>query len=624
MTIDTINEMDESTMQQKWVYEQIFSTGDDWERQELINTLTARAKALKCEKAVNGFLRVFKNKAKGRPGTVIQAANTTDFGNAGGDLACGQWIATHDGVWRQTDRGNLIACYHPILPTVRLENIETGTEKITIAFKRGIFWKEVTVDKAVIASASKIVHLAQYGVSVTSETAKYLVAFLNDLENLNEIKEQQSTSKLGWKRDGLFLPYDNEEIILDSANQFRELVTAIRPYGSADTWFDAVKTIRANKAHPEPQLYIAASFASVLVSKMNMLPFIVNLWGGTGTGKTVSLMVACSIWADPGGGHFITDSYATQNAFEIRLDVLNHLPLLMDDMSKVSDRFDNDFTDLIYLLCSGKGKDRSNVDLGLNKVKTWCNTILSNMERPLATESMKGGAINRILDFEISAGDIFPDGNTVATIVKNNFGHAGQIWLDFIREHEGEIEALVKHYHEEIKAEAKRQNSTKEEKQIMPMALMLAVDQLATDNIFHDGIYLDLPWCVSQLKDIEEVSEGRRAYRVLMAFVDKQKPHFRPDRFTDIQIESYGFFDLPYYVSIDPLTMREVSQKHNFSVRAFCSWAKKNNLLRANSDYQNVVQVDGRLQRFYTIRLEIDTQNNGFVDIDAKNESPFD
>ena len=57
----------------------------------------------------------------------------------------------------------------------------------------------------------------------------------------------------------------------------------------------------------------------------------------------------------------------------------------------------------------------------LNKVKTWQNTILSNMERPLATETMKGGAINRILDFEMQDGYIFKNGNAVVEILKDNY-----------------------------------------------------------------------------------------------------------------------------------------------------------------------------------------------------------
>ena len=77
--------------------------------------------------------------------------------------------------------------------------------------------KALTVAKDVVASASKIVALAKYGLSVTSENAKYLVKYLNDVESLNndDIELKQSSSKLGW-RGNTFLPYEGD-IIFDAA-----------------------------------------------------------------------------------------------------------------------------------------------------------------------------------------------------------------------------------------------------------------------------------------------------------------------------------------------------------------------------------------------------------------------
>ena len=47
----------------------------------------------------------------------------------------------------------------------------------------------------------------------------------------------------------------------------------------------------------EIKLMLAASFASVLVPLLGGLPFIVDLWGETEGGKTVTLMVAASVWS---------------------------------------------------------------------------------------------------------------------------------------------------------------------------------------------------------------------------------------------------------------------------------------------------------------------------------------
>ena len=201
----------------------------------------------------------------------------------------------------------------------------------------------------------------------------------------------------------------------------KDIFESVRAYGDMNSWMDLMIKIR-NSGRYEPQLYMAGSFASVLLKPLNVLPFILNLWGETGKGKTVALMVATSIWANPGESKYITDPSSTPVSLEIRNDILNNLPMVIDDLSKTKDKYGEGFTDIIYMLCGGKGKDRSNVNLGLNKSHTWQNVCLTNIERPLASDTMRGGAINRILDFEMADGSIFKNGNKVVELIKRNYG----------------------------------------------------------------------------------------------------------------------------------------------------------------------------------------------------------
>lgn len=594
------------------------------DREELFNAFREKSKQFKGYKKMQGLIKAAKEDVKSAlKEQKVTANNVTDFGHISGELNCGSWIADNNGIRVLNIFGERICCYHPILPVERLFNIETKTEKITLAYKRGHNWKEITVDKGLIASSTKIVRLADYGVSVTSETAKDLVKYLSDVENLNEIAEKNSTSKLGWHGED-FIPYDTA-VVFDDESKFRELIGSLKQSGSEDIWLELVKKIRQNTKHYEPQVYMAASFASVLISKLNMLPFIVNLWGSTGKGKTVALMLAASIWANPAENRYITDSYSTQNAFEIRLDCLNHLPLCLDDMSKVRDKTGDGFTDLIYLMCSGKGKDRSNVDLGLNKVKTWANTILSNMERPLASETMKGGAINRILDFEMCDGYIFENGNAVVEILKDNYGFAGVKFVDLIKDLPVEVlNNIRRDFEQKIKEEAKKQQSEKEEKQILPLSVLLTADKIATDYIFEDGIYLDLPTMVRQLKDVNEVSEGRRAYDTIIDYMNIYQAKFtdNPNTFNP---ESWGFIK-DGYINIIPTAMNKIAKAENFSVKAFCSWAKGKNILRTNNDRnQNVIKMNGSPKRFYSVKLELveEVPEEEWVDSTTE-ELPFD
>lgn len=599
----------------------VMEAKSELDRQQQINEYLERCKLHKCKKEAERLIASVKRDLKEAQQTLV-INNTTHFGYTTPELNCGMWIADESGVKAFSDKGGYkLACYHPILPVERYFNLETGTEKIKLAYFKDNRWQTKIFDKDIIASSNKIIKLAAYGVGVTSETAKNLVAFLADVENLNNIPVSRSTSKFGWNHDD-FIPFD-EEIKFDDESRFKELADSISMKGDLETWLNCVKKYRANTEHCEPQIYMSASFASVLVSRLNILPFIVNLWGFTGRGKTVALKMAASIWADPGDGKYITDSYATQNAFEARLDVLNHLPLCLDDMSKVRDKMGGDFTDLIYLVCSGKGKDRSNIDLGINKAKTWSNTILSNMERPLATETMKGGAINRILDFEMAPGYIFPngEGNKVVEILNENYGFVGYAFVDIVKKMGvKELAQMRKDFEAKIKEEAVRQASEKEEKQIVPLSLILTADKLATDYIFRDGIYLDIPMMVKNLKDVNEVSEGSRAYDAIFDYVYMYRGKFA-DTVNEFSLEKWGYIE-DGYLNIIPTALRNIATKENFSVKAFCSWATSKNVLRTNYKSLLKVRLGTKTQNFYSIKDSITEEFADFVD--ASEEIPFD
>lgn len=627
MTQESIKVLTKEQLYDKNTLLEIFQEKYESDKELLLIALEARAEELRCKTDISKLIKAFKRDAKEIARSNHQN-NITMFGHINGELNCGNWIADNNGIRILTFLGEKIACYHPILPVERLFNIETKTEKITLAYLRDDEWKEITVDKGLIASSTKIVKLADYGVAVTSESSKAMVQFLCDIENMNQIPIKNSTSKFGWHGEE-FIPFDRS-IVFDDESRFKELTESLKERGSYDIWLDMARKIRKNKKHYEPQLYMAASFASVLLKKLNMLPFIVNLWGSTGKGKTVAMMLAASIWANPSENKYITDSYSTQNAFEIRLDILNHLPLMMDDLSKVRDKLNDNFTDLIYLLCSGKGKDRSNVDLGLNKVKTWQCTILSNMERPLAAETMRGGAINRILDFEMQDGYIFESGNAVVEILSDNYGFAGPRFVDYLKDIPYEtLQIKRREFEKLIKEEAEKQGSVKEEKQILPLSVLLLADKIATDLIFDDGIYLDIPTMVANLKDVNEVSEGRRAYDTIIDYVK-----VNINRFSDVNNvgECWGFIE-DYFVNINPAVLKNIATRENFSVKAFCSWAKKENLLKSNNDRsQNVIKRNGHATRFYTIRLEPEekepetlenTDEDGFQDA-TQMQLPFD
>ena len=585
-----ITKLDAQSIISDEVLDEVFSEPDVIARSRILLSLEEKAKVLgvkgKFETMVRAYRQVEKQMVKAskeKPPMPFDNYTQFDAFDDGHELFCGSWVADQNGVKQYDLFGEHYACYHPILIKKRLINAETGKEKVVIAFCKGFKWKEITIDKGIIASANKIVQLADYGVSVTSESAKLLVKFLSDLENLNieQIGATTSTSKFGWIGAD-FMPYD-AEIEFDAESRFRDIFDSLQAKGDYETWLELMHKIRKSGRY-EPLLYIAGAFASILLKPLNVLPFILNLWGESGKGKTVAMMVACSIWANPSENKYITDSSSSQVAIEVRQDILNNLPLFMDDLSKMKDKYGDGFTDFIYLLCGGKGKDRSNVNLGLNKTNNWQNITMTNIERPLSTDTMRGGAINRILDFEMDDGSIFKNGNKVVSILSKNYGFAGQMFVRIIKDMDVvELKAMQEGFLEQINERAKTLGVEKEEKQSIPLSVLLTADKIATDEIFQDGIYLDLNRCVDALKNKGDVSENERAYEFILSELAINVNKFVPDDDGNYKGEMWGCIKDDYAIIISS-AFDKIAERGNFSRKAFLQWAAK----------KNIIQTDGR------------------------------
>ena len=75
--------------------------------------------------------------------------------------------------------------------------MKLAKKKIRIAFKRkGVWNKDIIVNRYDIATTKGIVRLSNYGILVNDENARYLVKFFCDIEKLNE--KQYKTDFCDW------------------------------------------------------------------------------------------------------------------------------------------------------------------------------------------------------------------------------------------------------------------------------------------------------------------------------------------------------------------------------------------------------------------------------------------
>lgn len=623
-----LNQLTAESVLSDEVLTEVFDQEDELYKSRLLLSLEDRAGELgvkkKFQELVKAYKRVereMKRQEKERKNRPVILENWTNFEGPYERMQCKQWIASEDGIYLNnpsTGYTDILACYHPILPVERLRNLETGEEQIKLAFKRNGRWDEMVVPKTMVTSANKIVSLSGRGIAVTSENAKYLVRYLADVENANErsIEVQYSTSKLGWIR-GSFLPYDTE-IVFDGDVRFRQISESVSQAGSRNKWFDHMLELR-RVGRIEIKMMLAASFSSVLVQPLGGLPFFVDLWGETEGGKTVDLMVAASVWADPDESTYIKDYKGTEVGLEAICDLLNHLPLILDDTSKKNRKIEDNFEGLVYDLCSGKGKTRSNKDLGLNRENHWKNCILTNGERPLSSYVTQGGAINRILEIECGE-KLFDDPGYTAELVKHNYGHAGREFVETIKAVGiDQIRQIQKGILKRLADDEKMQ------KQSLSLSIVLTADKLVTDYLFKDGQYISLEEAKEVLVDRNELSDNERCYQYIL-----DKVAMNPARF-DAQnesVEKWGIIENGYAV-IYTTAFTSLCKDGGFSRASFLSWANRKELLQTDGSGKRMDRLksfNGNKVRCIFLKLNDNVDKDGFVKVEeeySQEELPF-
>lgn len=529
--------------------------------------------------------------------------NATNFDGQPLELFSGEYICDEYGVMVQDKYGyEQPVCRHPIMPIQRLVNIDSGEERLELAFKKGRSWRSSIVEKSVIASSSSILHLAANGIMVNSENAKALSTYLLEIENLNydTLPEQKSVGRLGWVGNHGFSPYV-DGLAFDGENNFKHIFSAVKSSGDRQEWIDAMVELRKEKT--PGRLFLAASFASVIIEPCGLLPFFLHAWGGTEVGKTVGLMIAASVWASPRLGEYITTFNSTLVGQEMMASFLNSLPMCIDELQIQSSAGIKDFDKIIYQLTEGVGRTRGAKTGGLQKVNTWKNCFITNGEHPISNANSGGGAVNRIIEFECEQ-PVYSDLPEMCRVITQNYGFAGHEFIEYLQS-DGAIDRvnnLQKKYYREIL----KNGGT--DKQSASVSAILAADHIATELIFKDGNNLTVEDMAKIMLKKEEVNVNKRAYDYILELVARNPNRFYPSESGDYQGEVWGKIDGEKIFIIKSVFDREMGYA-GFNSSAFLSWSKRVGLSAVKKDRRTIcTRIGGAVTNCVCILRDFESQ----------------
>ena len=306
------------------------------------------------------------------------------------------WIYSEKGISHIDEKKAIptMVCRTPIILTQRLKSMETGEEKIEIAFKRDGQWSRAIYPRSTIFTSRNITALADLGCTVTSENAKQVVSFLAALEaeNIDIIQKADSTSTFGWQTRGRFLPGHGDDIVLDIEPSLRGWAAAYHTAGTFEGW---IATMQPHRSRDKFRFILAASFAAPLLKIIQQRIFFVYNWGGSKGGKTAALKAALSAWGDP--ERLMVNFNATQVALERMAGFYNDLPLGIDERQLAGQKQEN-LEKIVYMIASGTGRARGSKGGGLQTLNTWRTVALATGEEPLSTDTTQTGVSTRVLE----------------------------------------------------------------------------------------------------------------------------------------------------------------------------------------------------------------------------------
>lgn len=504
-----------------------------------------------------------------------------------------KYIVDNMGVYFEEDKldknGNkkmFLVTRTPLLPVGISENATTGEVQITIAFLyTNNEVKTFTCEYDTISNRGKIIYLARQGVDVTSDNAVLLMRCLCDLIILNiksgALIPQKAVNQLGWKKiddEMHFLPY-TDEARCDVTGADSQIVSALIEHeGAVNEWTDHVGKICENNAM---RICVAASFASVLIPIIGQLPFIVHIWGMTGTGKTVALKVIASVWGNPKAGGLIRSMNSTKSALLATAAFLCHLPLICDELQTLKQKVPN-FDDLVMDITEGIDRSRLNKNAEKKETLGWELAAVFSGEEPITHQNSGGGVKNRVIEIAVPPEKkLIEDGRKTAMFVSEHFGTAGPEFIKRIQKmSREEIRAIFEACFTEI-----MEKCDTSEKQAGAMATIMTADK-----IIHELFWPKLPdlkvedvapfLCSAKTVDISE-----RAFEFLCDLIAQNPNRFLISGYGTSYNEIWGEKCADAYYIIKSVATKELAKEgYNFDA-VKRDWAEKGYIVKQGASF---------------------------------------
>jgi len=358
--------------------------------------------------------------------------------------------------------------------------------------------------------------LAHYGVVLfTKQLDQMYIYMMTFIKNMQvERRADIMRTQFGWADNDSKFIIGEREITKDGvfysppSIATRGIVEHIHPKGTLEKW----KQVFNMYGRPglEPHAFAAlTAFGSPLLKFTGMSGAIINLiHEKSGSGKSTALFMCNSVYGHP--VKLASQWKDTAQSKMHRLGIMNNLPNTIDEITNTSPA---EFSDLAYSISQGRGKDKMKAQTNEMRIN---NTVWNNMTLASSNASFyqKLGALKnspdgesmRLIEYKIEPNNILDIAVAKEMFdhqLRENYGHAGEIYCQWLVNNLEEAKSLIREVQARIDKEV--QFTARERFWSAVCACNIAGGLIAKSLLLHDyDMKLVYKWLVKMLGEMRE------------------------------------------------------------------------------------------------------------------------
>jgi hypothetical protein len=351
------------------------------------------------------------------------------------------------GIKLNIDGTDIDVCPFDIYPVSYGRDETLGFETVRFKWNRQhVGWQPLSFRQAFLADGSLefAKTIADQGIvllnkNVTEKFQMFLRGYMNELRKIRTMTNLHAS--MGWKENHTqFLIGDtifrrdvdgtvSEEQVTVAQTSNRTATELYTTAGDLEKYINFTSVIDKAKL-PIQGWAMLIGMAAPLFEFTGIKGITINLYGPSGSGKSLAQLMLQSVWGNPDALHYA--SKFTQNALYARMGLYNNLPMTIDETTTMAAK---DIGEFLYDVSQGKEKARLARTTEERQSKTWRLPCVTSSNKSMSSMLMSSGLesdaqMMRLFEVTVHSHPLFvadtEAGKRIHTFVTTNYGLLGR------------------------------------------------------------------------------------------------------------------------------------------------------------------------------------------------------